>query len=116
MTSFEITQAERAGWQRRAARELAAILDTHRDLPVIAWTVASAGAATLVGQVSGPFHAGQVRQVFHEWRTALTLVEHSEVTVGAGNTYLRAAVDRNRVQVRLAATVHEEVPNGAVTP
>jgi hypothetical protein len=114
VTSFETIQAERAGWQRRAARELAAILDAHRDLPVIAWTVASAGA-TLVGNVSGPFHAGQVRQVFHEWRTALTLVEHSEVTVGAGNTYLRAAVDRNRVQVRLAATVYEEVPNGAVT-
>jgi hypothetical protein len=35
VTLFAITQAGRAGWQQQAARELAAILDVHRDLPII---------------------------------------------------------------------------------
>lgn len=113
MTGFEITQAERAGWQQRAARELTAILDAHRELPVISWAVASAGA-TVVGHVSGPFPAGQIRQVFHAWQVALRLVEHSEVTVGGGSAYLHAARHRDRVQVRLTATVHDEEPNGVV--
>lgn len=114
MTSFEITHGERAGWQRRAARELTAILDAHSELPVIAWTVASAGA-TVVGHVSGAVPAGQIRKVFHAWRTALTLVEFSQITAGAGRTYLHAATHRNRVQVRLIATVHDEEPTGGVT-
>jgi hypothetical protein len=114
VTSFEITQAERAGWQRRAVRELTAILDAHRELPVIAWTVASAGA-TVVGHISGPVPAEQIRQVFHAWRVALTFVEHSEVTAGAGSTHLHAATHRNRVQVRLTATVHDEEPTRVAT-
>jgi hypothetical protein len=114
VTSIEITQAERAGWQRRAARELTAIVDVHRDLPVIAWTAAPAGV-TLVGHVNGPVPAGRIRQVCHAWRLALTLVEHSEITVGSGSTCLRAATHRNRVQVRLTGTVHGEEPNGVVT-
>ena len=40
---WEITQADRAGWQRRAARELAAILDGCGGLPPIAWTVGPSG-------------------------------------------------------------------------
>ena len=114
MTNFEVTHAERCRWQRRAARELIAILDAHRELPVIAWTVASAGA-TVLGHVSGPVPAGQIRQAFHAWRTALTLVESGQVISGAGSTYLHAATHRNRVQVRLTATVHDEEPIGVVT-
>jgi hypothetical protein len=53
VTPFEITHGQRAGWQRRAAGELAAILDAHRDLPIIAWTLASAGSS-VVGHVTGP--------------------------------------------------------------
>jgi hypothetical protein len=54
-------------------------------------------------------------QVFHAWRAALTLVENSEVTARAGSTYLHATTHRNRVRVRLTATVHDEEPNGVVT-
>ena len=106
MTTFEITPCERAAWQRRAARELAAILEVHRDLPIIAWTVGSTGSF-VVGHVNGLAPAWLVRQVFDAWRTALTLTEHSE-SAGAGATYLRAAADRDRVQVRLTATVFDE--------
>jgi hypothetical protein len=111
VTIVEVTAGERAAWQRPAALELAAILETHRDLPAIAWTVAAAGA-TLVGQVSGPGSAGRVAQVFDLWRAALMLTEHYEITVAAGGTYLRAAADRRRVRVRLTATVHAGKPNG----
>jgi hypothetical protein len=53
--------------------------------------------------------------VFHAWRVALTFVEHSEVTAGAGSTHLHAATHRNRVQVRLTATVHDEEPTRVAT-
>lgn len=111
MTLVEFTAGERAAWQRRAASELATILETHPDLPVIAWTVAAAGA-TLVGHVSGPGSAERVRQVFDLWRAALMLTEHYETTAAAGSTYLQAAADLRRVRVRLTATVHGEQPKG----
>ena len=104
MSLFEITQAERAGWQYRAARELAAILDAHRDLPVIGWSIGSAGAV-VVGQVPGLAPRAQVRHVFDLWRAALMLTEHSECTFASGTTYLRAQDSRGRVRVTLTATV-----------
>jgi hypothetical protein len=61
-----ITQADRAGWQRRAAAELARILESHPDLPCITWTVGPAGSV-VVGRVSGLAPACQVRQVFRAW-------------------------------------------------
>ena len=106
VTTFEITPGEQSAWQRRAARELAAILDAHPELPVIAWTAGSAGSL-VVGHVNGLAPACLVRQVFDTWRTALTLTEHSE-SAGAGATCLRAARHRDRVQVRLTATVFDE--------
>jgi hypothetical protein len=114
VTAFEITPAERAGWQRRAVKELAAILDAHRGLPVIAWTVGSAGA-TVVGHVGGGVPAGQVRQVFHLWCTALTLTEQGRPTAGVGAAQLRAMAHRNRVLVRLTATVLDERDAGVVS-
>jgi hypothetical protein len=101
---FAITQAERAGWQRRAARELAAMLDVHRDLPIIGWTIGTAGA-TLVGHVSGLASSGQVRRVFDTWRTALRLTEYRECTFAGGITYLSAGASCDRARVRLTATV-----------
>jgi len=112
VTGFEISRAERAGWQRRAAGELAAILDTHRHLPIIAWTVVPDGS-TLVGHVNGLAPADEVRQVFHVWRAALTLIEHSEVTSGGETTHLRAVANHNRVRVGLTATVFDD--GGLVT-
>lgn len=76
MTLFEISHGERAAWQRRIGGELAAILQMHRDLPIITWTVGSAGA-TLVGQVSGLAPAAEVRTTFEAWRAALMLTERT---------------------------------------
>ncbi|MCA1671220.1 MAG: hypothetical protein LC799_03100 [Actinobacteria bacterium] len=104
MTLFAITQAVRAGWQRQAARELAAILDVHRDLPIIGWTIGTAGAV-LVGHVSGLASGGQVRRVFDTWRRALMLTEYRERTSAGGTTYLYAGASCDRVRVRLTATV-----------
>jgi hypothetical protein len=107
VTVFEITHGQRVGWQRRAARELAAILDAHRDLPSIAWTVGAAGCA-LVGHINGLAPAAEVRAVFELWRVPLMLTEHSEASCGGGRTYLRAAADRHGVRVRLTATVYDD--------
>jgi hypothetical protein len=107
VTFFEITQGERGGWQRRAAAELAAILDAHGDLPTIAWTVGPAGA-TLVGQVNGLAPAVTVRGVFDAWRVALGLGGPGETTSGGGAIHLHAMVDRNRVRLALTATVFND--------
>ncbi len=111
MTVSEITQADRAAWQRRAVAELAVILDTHRDLPLIAWTVSPA-ASTLAGHVNGLAPGAMVRGVFEAWRMALALTGHSEVISSSGTTYLRAAATRNRVRVRITATVFDDEGEG----
>jgi hypothetical protein len=107
---FPIAQAERAGWQRRAATELAALLDTHPDLPLIAWTVGPAGA-TLTGQIPGLAPSSQVRAGFAAWQAALGIDEHTETPGGPGVAYLRALTHRNRVRVGLAATVFADGHN-----
>lgn len=107
MTPFEITHAERAGWQRQAAAELAAILRAHRDLPMIAWTVGPAGA-TLTGHVNGLGPAQEVRASFDAWRAALMICEHTDTRSGPGVAHLRAVTRRNRVHVGLTATVFDE--------
>lgn len=107
MTLFPITQAERAGWQRRAAAELAAILHAHPDLPLIAWTVGPAGA-TLTGQIPGLAPAAQVRAGFEAWRAALVIGEHTETPSRSGVAHLRAATRHNRVRIGLAATVFDD--------
>jgi hypothetical protein len=104
---FPITQAEQAGWQRRDTAVLAAILDTHRDLPVIVWTVWPAGAM-LSGRIAGPGSAAEVRALFHDWRSALCLAEHSETVGGSGICYLRAVGRRDRVRLSLTATVFDD--------
>ena len=53
MTILNFTRAERAAWQRRAVTELATILDRHRELPLLAWTVGPAGSV-LLGQIATP--------------------------------------------------------------
>lgn len=107
MTLFEITAGERSGWQRRAARELAAILDAYRDLPVIAWIVGPAGSV-LAGQINGLAPAVQARDTFGAWRVALRLGDHSETVSGGGTVYLRAVTHRNQVHVALTATVFDD--------
>jgi hypothetical protein len=109
VTSFPITHRDRAAWQRRAAAELVAILDAHPELPILTWTVGSAGS-TLVGQGHGLRPAAEVRHVFDTWQVALART-HDEVICG-GVTYLRAAADRDRVHVLLMATVLDENTEG----
>jgi hypothetical protein len=104
VTGSLITQQERAFWQRRAAAELAAILDAHRDLPCIGWTVGSAGSV-LVGQVNGLAPAALVREVFTAWRLALALAEDPGQQTGGRTIWLHAAARRGLVKVRLTATV-----------
>jgi len=111
VTGSWVSQAERALWQRRAAAELAAILDAHRDLPVIAWTVGPAGSV-LAGQVSSLAPAARVHEVFGAWRLALALEENPGQRMSGGTTWLHAAARRHQVKVRLNATVFEDQDEG----
>ena len=104
MSLFEITQQERAWWQRRAAGELGSILDRHPDLPVIAWTVGQAGSV-LIGHVNGLSPAAQVRRAFEAWQSALALRDYHEDLTGSGTACLHAGIRRGQVKVRLTATV-----------
>jgi hypothetical protein len=114
VTGVEITHREQAGWQRRAATQLAAILDVHRDLPIIAWTVGSAGAS-LVGHVNGLAPADEVRRVFQAWQAALAVTGCAEVA-SSGVVLLRATAVRGRVRIALTATVfHDADEDEAVT-
>jgi len=107
VSSTWIGQAERVAWQRRAAAELAAILDAHDDLPLITWTVGPAGSV-LVGRVSGLFPAAQARSVFTAWQKGLALEEAREDQMSGGTTVLHAAARGRGVTVRLTATVHDD--------
>jgi hypothetical protein len=107
VSSTWIGQAERAAWQRRAAAELAAILEAHDDLPLITWTVGPAGSV-LVGRVSGLFPAAQAREVFAAWQKGLALGDAREDQMSGGTTALHAAVRDREVTVRLTATVHDD--------
>jgi hypothetical protein len=100
-----ITQAGRSRWQQRAAAELAAILDAHPGIPVIAWTVTAVGGA-LSGQVLAA--AGR-RGLFGQWQQALGLGELTE-TPSAGGTavYLHARGVRGGVTVSITATVFDD--------
>ena len=100
-----ITQADRSRWQQRAAAELAAILDAHPGIPVIAWTVTASGGA-LSGQVL--VSAGR-RGLFRQWRQALGLDEVTETPSATGTpVYLHARGVRGGVTVSVTATVFDE--------
>ena len=101
MTGLNITQAERSGWQHRAATALVRLLDKHRELPVIAWTVGPAGSV-LVGRVNGLQPTATARAVFDAWTAALALGEYREHTHIA-LTCLSAQVHRDSVTIVLQA-------------
>ena len=107
MSSAWTGQAERAAWQRRAAAELATILEAHDGLPLITWTVGPAGSV-LVGRISGLAPATRVREVFTAWRKELALGEEREDQMSGGTAWLHAAGRRHDVTVRLAATVFDD--------
>jgi hypothetical protein len=102
-----IAQADRSGWQRHAAAELARILEDHPELPCITWTIGPAGPV-ITGRVSGLAPSLQVRQVFRDWQRALGRGECSEQRCTGGGAWLRAADRSGAVTVRLTATVIDE--------
>jgi hypothetical protein len=104
VSRFDVTQEERAGWQRRAAAELLTILDAHRDLPVIAWTVAAAGSA-LVWHVPALGPGASVQDRFDSWRVALMLTESSHNPPHGDAAHLSASKRRNGVRLTLFATI-----------
>ena len=105
VTGGWITQADRSRWQQRAAAELAAILDAHPGIPVIAWTVTASGGA-LSGQVL--VSAGR-RGLFRQWRQALGLDEVTETPSANGTpVYLHARGVRGGVTVSVTAAVFDE--------
>lgn len=101
MTALNITQAERNLWQRRAAAALARLLDEHRDLPVITWTVGPAGSV-LMGRVNGLQPAASARAQFEAWTAALAPDERREHTHLA-LTCLTARARRDSVTIALQA-------------
>ncbi len=106
VTGGWITQADRSRWQQRAASELAAILDAHPGIPVIAWTVTASGGA-LSGRVLAP-SPGR-RGLFAQWQQALGLDEVTEIpSAGGSPVYLNARGVRRGVAVSIAATVFED--------
>lgn len=107
MSGGWITQADRARWQRQAARELAAILDDCGGLPLITWTVVPAGLV-LSARVPGPASAVRARAVLKAWRDALGLEDYREWPGGSGTTRLSAAGTRGEVRIRISAHVFEE--------
>ena len=105
MSGGWITQADRSRWQQRAAAELAAILDAHPGIPVIAWTVTAVGGA-LSGQVLAA--AGR-RGLFGQWRQALGLGELTETPFAGGTAvYLHARGVRGGVTISITATVFDD--------
>jgi hypothetical protein len=106
VTGGWITQADRSGWQQRAAAELAAILAAHPGIPVIAWTVTASGGA-LSGQVLAP--ASVRRGLFGQWRQALGLDELTETPAASGTAvYLHARGVLSGVSVSVTATVFDD--------
>jgi hypothetical protein len=98
---LDITQADHYIWQRRAAAALVRLLDEHRDLPVITWTVGPAGSV-LVGRVNGLQPAAMARAVFDAWTAALALSQRRERT-DLAPTHLSAQARRDSVTVVLLA-------------
>jgi hypothetical protein len=95
VTGGWITQADRERWQRDAVRELAAILDAHPGLPLIAWFVAPAG-----GSLSGRISGAGTTAAFTAWKQALGLEDVPGVPAAV---WLRASGRRGAVRITVTA-------------
>lgn len=103
-SALQITHAERAAWQRRAAIQLTQILDAHRDLPTVVWTVSNVGS-TLVGRVTCLGSSSGVRAKFDAWCQVLSLNGRTERLSSSGSAWLWATTQTGPVAVTLTATV-----------
>jgi hypothetical protein len=93
--------------RRRAARVLVLVLDEHRELPVVTWTVTPDVLRAHVDVCD--LDAGRDRRVFTVWADALPASEGRDpapVLDGAGVTRLRAVRRVHGVPVVLTAAVH----------
>ena len=109
MTRGWITQADRERWQRDAVRELAAILDAHSGLLLIAWAVGQSGGS-LAGRSAGPVPGAGARAAFTAWQHALGLEDVLEVPAAAGGSavWLRASARRGSVRITVTAVTDGE--------
>jgi hypothetical protein len=92
---------------RRAARVLVLVLNEHRELPVVTWTVTPDVLRAHVDVCD--LDAGRDRRVFTVWADALPASEGRDpapVLDGAGVTRLRAVRRVHGVPVVLTAAVH----------
>ena len=107
MTRGWITQADQERWQRDAVRELAAILDAHSGLPLIAWAVGQSGGS-LAGRIAGPVPG--TRAAFMAWQQALGLEDVLEVPAAGGGSavWLRASARRGSVRITVTAVTGGE--------
>jgi len=102
----ELGDVVRGRLLRQAARVLVLVLDEHRELPVLTWTVtpdllrAHADVCDL--------DPGRGRQVFNAWAQALPASEGRDLeqVLDAGVTRLRAVRRVHGVPVVLTAAVH----------
>jgi hypothetical protein len=110
-----ITQADRAEWQRQAARELLKILAKWADLPAITWTITRGGHLT--GRVGRQADLDGGRAAFTAWQLALRMDDVQEVASdGGAPAYLRASASRGGVPVTITATVVDLRDAGGGTP
>ncbi len=103
----ELADAVRGRVLRQAALVLVLVLDQHRDLPVLSWTV-TADVLQAHADVCD-LDPGRDRRVFTAWAQALPASEGRDpapVVDDAGVTRLRAVRRVNGLPVVLTATVH----------
>jgi hypothetical protein len=98
-----ITQGQRAAWQRHAVATLANILERNTELPLISWTVCSAGCA-VAGRVNPGGGERLARATFESWRQAIGLNEPTEVA-GNGAGLRRATGHNGIVKVTITAAI-----------
>jgi hypothetical protein len=111
VTGGWITRADRERWQRDAVRELAAILDAHPGLPLIAWAVGPSG-----GSLSGRIAGAGTRAAFTAWQQALGLEDVLKVPAAVSDgTWLRARAWRGSVRITVTAMVPAAGADAAVT-
>jgi hypothetical protein len=105
--AVEFADSRQGRLLRQAARVLVFVLDEHRELPVLTWTV-TPGVLQAHADVCD-LDSGGDRRVFNAWAQALPASEGRDpvpVLDDAGVTRLRAVRRVNGVPVVLTAAVH----------
>ncbi len=107
----ELGPVQQASAQRRAAARLAGILDEHRGLPLVVWTVGMTGAS-LVGHVNAIRPAAAARAAFDAWCAALAVTDRVQAACSLGGAQLWASVDVGGVRVSITAAMFGDDEDG----